>query len=90
MKRNGTLALMRFDIRYVTIYCYSRSVHLGPHILRLMPRGDGNQRLLDYCCTVIPVPAMQSIGLDAEGNRTARLWFTGTTTELCIASIAIS
>lgn len=86
MKRNGTLALMQFDIRHVTTYRYSRPVHLGPHILRLIPRGDGNQRLLDYCCTVTPEPAVQSNVLDAEGNRTARLWFAGTTNELCIAS----
>jgi transglutaminase-like putative cysteine protease len=77
---------MRFDIRHVTRYRYDRPVHLGPHILRLKPRADGNQRLLDYRCTVAPEPAVQSNVLDAEGNQITRLWFTGRTHELCIAS----
>ncbi|MGD8312450.1 MAG: transglutaminase family protein [Gammaproteobacteria bacterium] len=77
---------MQFEIRHLTTYRYDKPVQLGPHILRLTPRADGNQRLLDYHCTISPQPSLQSNLLDAEGNLVTRLWFTGTTTELCIAS----
>jgi transglutaminase-like putative cysteine protease len=77
---------VHFDIRHITTYHYDTLVQLGPHILRLTPRSDGNQRLLDYHCTVLPEPAVQSSVLDAEGNVVTRLWFSGTTNELRIES----
>lgn len=77
---------MQFEIRHLTTYRYDKPVQLGPHILRLTPRADGNQRLLDYHCTITPEPAVQSNVLDAEGNLVTRLWFSDTTTELCITS----
>ena len=77
---------MHFEIQHTTTYRYSILVHLGSHTLRLTPRTDSNQRLLDYRCSVYPEPALQSSVLDAEGNVVTRLWFTGTTTELRIAS----
>lgn len=77
---------MLFEIQHDTTYRYNKPVHLGSHILRLTPRTDGNQRLLEYDCTVSPRPSMQSNELDAEGNPVTRLWFTGTTNELRITS----
>jgi transglutaminase-like putative cysteine protease len=77
---------MHFEIEHVTTYSYSSPVHLGPHILRLTPRCDGRQRLLDYSCEVSPEPSLRSNALDAEGNPVTRLWFIGETTELRIAS----
>jgi transglutaminase-like putative cysteine protease len=79
---------MQFEIRHITSYRYNTPVHLGPHILRLTPRTDGNQRLLEYDCKVTPQPSLQSRALDAEGNQVTRLWFIGTTSELRIASTA--
>ncbi len=76
---------MQFEIRHITTYRYNTPVQLGPHIVRLIPRTDGNQRLLDYQCTITPEPALQSKALDAAGNLVTHLWFTGTTTELQIA-----
>ena len=75
---------MRFEVRHTTTFVYDRPVYLGPHTVRLMPRSDGRQRLLDFACTVSPAPAMQSGVLDAAGNPVVRLWFSGTTTELGI------
>lgn len=75
---------MRFEVRHTTTYTYDRPVYLGPHIVRLLPRSDGMQRLLDFDCAVSPEPAMQSAILDATGNAVVRLWFSGTTTELGI------
>ena len=77
---------MQFNIRHITTYHYDRPVHLGPHIVRLKPRDDGRQRLLDYQCAVTPEPVLQSDVLDAAGNQVTRLWFSGTTTELNITT----
>jgi transglutaminase-like putative cysteine protease len=77
---------MHFEIEHVTTYSYSRPVHLGPHVLRLTPRCDGSQQLLEYSCAVSPRPSLQSSALDAEGNVVTRLWFIGETPELRIAS----
>jgi transglutaminase-like putative cysteine protease len=77
---------MQFAVRHITTYRYSAPVHLGPHILRLTPRSDGKQRLLEHACQVSPQPALRSSALDAEGNVVTRLWFTGVTGELRIES----
>jgi transglutaminase-like putative cysteine protease len=77
---------MHFEIEHVTTYSYSRPVHLGPHVLRLTPRCDGSQQLLEYSCEVFPRPSLQASALDAEGNVVTRLWFIGETPELRIAS----
>jgi len=79
---------VQFDIRHTTTYRYNTPVQLGPHCVRLTPRTDGAQWLDDYRCTVTPEPALQSRVLDAAGNVVTHLWFTGTTTELQIASAA--
>jgi len=76
---------MLFDIRQVTTCRYDRPVQLAPHILRLTPRSDGKQRLLDFGCTVSPQPVVQSNALDAEGNLVVRLWFDGATSTLNMA-----
>ena len=77
---------MQFSVRHITTYQYSAPVHLGPHILRLTPRSDGRQRLLEHTCQVSPQPALRSSALDAEGNVVTRLWFTGVTEEFRIES----
>ena len=79
---------MQFEIRHITTYRYQSPVRLGPHIVRLLPRTDGSQQVLDYDCTITPEPVLQSNVLDAEGNLVTRLWFTGTTVELRIDSTA--
>ncbi|MDX1697843.1 MAG: transglutaminase family protein, partial [Thiohalobacterales bacterium] len=63
---------------------------LGSHTVRLVPRSDGRQRLLDFSCKVSPEPALQSCVLDATGNPVVRLWFAGTTTELGITTRSLT
>jgi len=77
---------MLFDIQHVTAYQYDKPVRLAPHLLRLSPRTDGNQRLLDFSCTITPRPVLQSNILDPEGNLVMRLWFDCSTTALRIVS----
>jgi transglutaminase-like putative cysteine protease len=76
---------VHFEILHTTVYEYSAAVALGPHILRLSPRCDGEHRLLHYRCDVRPEPVLRTRALDAEGNQVTRLWFSGETRELRIA-----
>jgi transglutaminase-like putative cysteine protease len=77
---------MLFTINHNTTYTYSQPVTLGPHVLRLRPRTDGSQRLLDFQLKIEPKPNLLSECLDLEGNGVVHAWFSGTTTRLHIAS----
>lgn len=77
---------MLFRIRHRTSYRFSRDVFLEPHVVRLRPRCDPFQKLLDHSMKVLPAPAGRSDGVDAEGNQAAFLWFDGMTRDLAILS----
>lgn len=73
---------MFFSVSHTTIYTYSQPIALGPHIIRLKPRSDGSQRLLDFHCQIDPAPTMTSECLDPEGNVVIHAWFSGSTDSL--------
>jgi len=77
---------MRFQVRHVTTYNYSRAVRLGPHWLRLRPRGDDAGQLRSFGLEIEPRPVGRSLCLDAEGNLAMCVWFDGETTALRVAS----
>jgi len=77
---------VRFQVHHVTVYTYSRAVRLGPHWLRLRPRGDDAGRLLSFDLDIDPAPAGCSTCLDAEGNLATRVWFDGEATSLRVTS----
>lgn len=79
---------MLFEIRHTTCYRYSSPVFCEPLTVRLRPRDDHRQRLLDYDLSVVPAPAGDTSLLDYEGNQATRLWFTGTTESLTLGSTA--
>ena len=79
---------MLFQIVHQTRYRYSQPVSLEPHEIRLRPRCDWSQRLLDFALDIEPEPAGIAHNLDAEGNAVARAWFAGLHSELCIATRA--
>jgi transglutaminase-like putative cysteine protease len=66
---------MQFLIEHNTSYTYSQPVVLEPHILRLTPRSDGQQRLLLLELQISPVPLGQSAVSDFEGNSAVKVWF---------------
>ncbi len=68
---------MHFEILHRTRYTYSRPVFLEPHMLRLRPRCDATQALLDHRLQVRPEPAGWSQWRDGEGNDAAVVWFDG-------------
>lgn len=79
---------MFFEIRHTTRYRYSAPVFCEPLTVRLRPRDDHRQRLLDYELSVTPGPAGDTLLLDSDGNQAARLWFAGTTQALTLHSSA--
>ena len=76
---------MLFQIVHQTRYRYSQPVSLELHEIRLRPRCDWSQRLLDFALDIEPEPAGIAHNIDAEGNAVARAWFADFHSELCIA-----
>lgn len=66
---------MRYRITHHTTYTYSNPVQLQPHVLRLRPRCDGHQRLLDFSLDIDPTPSGGSEVLDWVGNAVTKVWF---------------
>jgi transglutaminase-like putative cysteine protease len=66
---------MYFTIRHNTHYRYSQPVQLSPQRLRLHPRDDGAQRIVDHQLNITPTPLGRNDHLDLEGNRVAQVWF---------------
>jgi transglutaminase-like putative cysteine protease len=77
---------MQFTVSHTTRYRYAQPVWLEPHILRLRPRCDGTQALLDFRTRVQPRPVGWSECLDLDGNATAQAWFDGLTESLTVAT----
>lgn len=68
---------MLFEIKHVTKFSYSSPVFLEPHTLRLRPRCDVSQHLLNYELNVEPDLAGQTECIDLDGNSVTRIWFSG-------------
>ena len=77
---------MRFRVRHVTRYDYTRQVFLEPHLIRLHPRCDPNLSLISYHLDITPAPAGLSVNLDAENNPFHLAWFDGYTEKLQITA----
>jgi transglutaminase-like putative cysteine protease len=75
---------MRFTIRHNTHYRYSQPVQLSPQRLRLHPRDDGAQRIIDHQLRITPTPLGRNDHLDLEGNRVSQVWFEGETQQFDI------
>lgn len=75
---------MRYTVRHETNYSYSAPVALGPHRLRLTPRGG---RVLSRNLIVEPPPFSRTEGPDAYGNLVADLTFAGETRFLRVDSL---
>jgi transglutaminase-like putative cysteine protease len=72
---------MLFKTRHQLNYSYAAPAVLGPQTLRLRPREDASQRLLDFDLQISPLPSSL---LDENGNVEARACFLGAATELRI------
>ncbi len=77
---------MRYKVRHLTTYRYSRPVFLEPHTIRLRPRNDPYQNLIQFDLRVSPQPAGLSTGIDAENNAFHLVWFNDLTDTFKIES----
>jgi len=75
---------MHFTIRHHTHYRYSRSVQLTSQRLRLHPRDDGAQRIIDHQLNITPTPLGRNDHVDLEGNRVTQVWFEAETDQFDI------
>jgi len=75
---------MRFRVLHTTRYSYSRSVFLEPHTLRLRPRSDPSQRLVNFDLSIDPKPAVLAEGIGPEGDPVAYASFKDTTESLVV------
>jgi transglutaminase-like putative cysteine protease len=66
---------VRIAVTHNTVYHYSAAIFPEPHIIRLCPRQDGAQRLLQYALEIEPVPAGRTECLDQDGNLVVEAWF---------------
>ena len=69
---------MLFHIVHRLTYTYSEPVFLEPITLRLTPRQDASQRLLQHRLTLLPEPAGMSHVLEPDGTDAVISWFTHT------------
>jgi transglutaminase-like putative cysteine protease len=76
---------MLFEIHHHLDYHYSGVVPLTPHLLRLCPRSDVAQQLLEYDLKIDPLPSGSSELVELDGNAARKLWFTTPTDHLAIA-----
>lgn len=75
---------MIFRVRHETVYRYSSDAGLEPHAVRLEPRNDPAQRVLEFQLEIEPTPVRISRALDAEGNSVSYAFFEGRAEELHI------
>lgn len=66
---------MLFEVTHTTDFAYSQPVFLEPHSVRLRPREDGWQKLLDFDMRVEPRPVGVSSYIDLDGNVISSVWF---------------
>lgn len=77
---------MKIAVEHATVYRYDRPAVLGPHDIRLRPRDDGAQRLLEYDLRIDPPPVMLAACFDQDGNHASRAWFEAPATVLEVRS----
>src|SRR5437660_12866115 len=77
---------MKINLSHSTTYCYETPVYLQAHILRLRPRTNGAQQLLDFDLEVTPTPAGMTECLDQDGNLATNASFAAPTSELIVRS----
>ncbi len=77
---------MRIAVIHRTLYRYSAAVYLEPHIIRLRPREDASQRLVQWKLDITPTPCGRTECLDQDGNNVVRAWFRSVTPELSLRS----
>ena len=77
---------LRYHISHSLNYSYSKPVFFEPLLVRLRPRCDSIQQVIDFKLNVIPIPEGITEHIDQECNNAATLWFTGSYRTLSISA----
>ena len=77
---------MLLNIRHVTTYSYDQPVTLQPHCLRLTPRADGYDALLERSLTISPTPVSISVSVENDGSLSHWVRFKGEIKKFCVES----
>lgn len=77
---------VELEIFHTTRYQFSQPVFLEPHFIRLQPRTDGGQQLVEFQLDIDPLPVGTSSSLDAAGNVMTQAWFEDMHEELSITT----
>jgi transglutaminase-like putative cysteine protease len=77
-----------YQISHQTVYSYSQTVLLKPHLLRLRPRSDRFIQIQHFSLSVLPQPQGSSDFVDLDGNNLTKLWFIQPTAQLSIQTVA--
>lgn len=80
---------MLFHIRHRIDYTYEPAVFLEPTTVRLTPRQDGGQRLLEHRLTILPTPSGWSPVVEPDGTDAVVGWFADTHPSLTVEMEAI-
>lgn len=62
-------------IIHETRYVYGKPIFLEPQTIRLRPRCDSTQRLLEFTLEISPSPAGRAEILEPDGNTVTSVWF---------------
>ncbi len=79
---------MIYDIRHITTYRYAAPVASAACVLRLLPRDEPGQTVLDSGLEISPNPAETHSSIDAFGNRVATVRIDAAHRELRIAALS--
>ncbi len=79
---------MYFRIEHQLRFQYSKPVFLEPTVVRLRPRSDSWQNLLNFQMTVHPSPQGSTTASGLDGTPTTLLWFNGLTESLSLTTVS--
>ena len=80
---------MRIRIRHAMNYRYDRAVLVEPQTIRLRPRSDVAQTLLEHAIAITPEPIGRADLIELEGNDTLETWFNGLIAEMRIEATSL-
>jgi transglutaminase-like putative cysteine protease len=80
------MAMPIVDIKHVTTYRYNRPVSFGKHRMMLLPREDGDQKVLKYKLKITPKPLRLNWSRDIFGNYVTTAQFDDRADELRFVS----
>lgn len=79
-------AIQRYRVQHRMRFTYSQPVSLDQMVLRLQPRTDAAQRLVQFTIDVQPVPSRHTHCLDLHGNLRHWFWFEQEHTNLTLTT----